>query len=821
MGPRSWEDIRPFLQLSQGEALVQLVRDRYRSVQNERFFHLVRLQQAELVWRGQYKEAFDRPRFQHNGSGWQASLGPFGGPGSIGSRADDLLGGRRNQRRWYTQNYYYGDGMKLIGVLGLSPNTQIQAIDSELESNIEVAAVGQRIRRRLEWAWQMDELIPDMLLGLFHTGNQFAHVSYVSDRRLFGQTPVPVQEMRPTQVSPGGYPCDVCGFVTPEQQAQQSGGTCAGCGNRSLRAESYQPPQYQDQLQTVRYQKYDNGGAVLRLWDCYSTYTAYRLDRFSDAKWLVNQVDVTPGQAISMFPQLRQESLYSEYAGTSSSLIGNSRHERAIREQSQNPSSFSGMSDTRQPMTVHRHWMEPEEYEELPLIDRVAGTKMRDLLMQKYPNGVRVTFLNERPIGIQEGSLHDEWAAAKPTPGKGFYTRPLGREYVEAAQTLTEALTIAVRTMKGAIPMNLYLHDLFNKQLFSEPQDASMFVPVNPKMGQKLRDMLYSTTPGQMSTAVPEVLQMFINGPRENSAMTPELWGAGPVQQTYGASELVHNQALRPHNTTWNAIRAFVARCYENGLRQYALYAPDQQLHFATRPGFSVTIEEPDYKRLLEGGWKAHCDEQMPVTWNQIRGQVWKLIEMGPQVMALFGLDKPGAIRLLQLILGNDEFVLPDAHGYDKAMMLIERLSQEEPLMPPADPLTGQPTIDLMTGLPQEPQPSIPADEFEDNHGLMVATFKEWAQKRRALNLRYSQNPQDQKKYLNVLLWAKQHQQYIELELQRQAMLQAPPASQAGQGGGKNDKGTPEKPNPENGVGAPSEASERTNSPGPPSGFVQ
>jgi len=124
-------------------------------------------------------------------------------------------------------------------------------------------------------------------------------------------------------------------------------------------------------------------------------------------------------------------------------------------------------------------------------------------------------------------------------------------------------------------------------------------------------------------------------------------------------------------------------------------------------------------------------DQAIPLTWGQRRAQTFQMFEGGPEMVRLFGMDRPKNLKTIYEILGNEDFEVPGMAEYNKVMADIRELLTQEPI----------------PGINGEFEPSIPPEEMEMDHALWVQYCKEWF---------YTDEAREAKKnnqagYLNVL----------------------------------------------------------------------
>jgi len=636
----------------------------------------------------------------------------------------------------YVLNFYRRWGSALIGILGKVPNAVCLADVTQNEVMSVRAEKGEQILTALWSHWNPELVQPSIVGGLWRQGAQFLYTPYVVSKSRYGSTSVPRFEDQPVVVQEARYECWSCRAVVPEQLAVATGMRCPACGTRVGEAE-FRPEVTEAFPIEVGQDEFANGSVELERYSGLQVSTPFSIIGVDDAPWLILDVEQHSSVLVAAHPEL--DEMRRKFAGPSGG-------DEAARQARRTATGYGVNSE--------KNWVLDEwGYTRAWLTrDMLAGmstsnSSINQGLLREYPDGAKITMVNDQLIKCEGESLGSVWSACAPSVGDTLYSEPLGNCAIQMNDAINDGYNIIHQTAQKGIPINLYdpnvLSERAMKKMQATPAD---WLPAIPDVSGRLANAIYTANPAQLNPATMQLMDISKVSGQEIVGITPALTGTDSAQQTLGEAEIKRNQALQPHNTTWNNVRHLWRRAYENAIVQFALNSPGE-VHFrkiGPLPSKSVFIE--DIEELLEGGWHVEVDDSIPMTWGQRRAQVFQLLERGPEVIKMFGIDQPENLRSIHKALGNDDFDIPAMRLRDKVMADIRELLQGRPVMGPAG----------------EFLPSVPPEEFEMDHQFWVQEFKNWANGPEAR--RYKGTPG----YMNALARAKAEMAIV-------AQLNAPP----------------------------------------------
>ena len=602
--------------------------------------------------------------------------------------------------RAYTNslNFYKGDAKKLIGVLGRTPNAEASAIHQRDDEAVNEAEDANKLLDELRWHWDVEVLNSYLVFYLWTCGPVYGYTPYGADARRFGTTKIPKFRMETVEVEPGYF----------EDIPVQDG-----------------------------YDEFANGSVSLILATDYDIIKPSRMKSLDGMPWFIYEHEVHEATLISTYPEILQH--IDKIRG------GNNPYDpygRTARDQAASSAAYN-RPQTRYYWTESLVWLTPSMYDMMP-VENEALTELAKQLKVEHPDGAKIVMINGYPIRIESESLHEVWFECPSEVGHSLDEPALGDETARLNRAIDDTYNVLQETAEMGNPITFYDPQVIDPNTLSlHPSTPVNYMPVLPGQGGDIRKSVYASDPVEMSPHVIQLMETAKQAMRENSGITPALSGSETKQQTLGEAEINRNMALLPHNVTWNFIRRFWAGVYTNGVRQLAKYGVAKAYFGGSRNSPVKEVEIPRLRNLLRGNWKIECEEAIPMTWGQIRAQMIQLMDRGPEAWAMVGLNDPRNVKAFLKCLGNRDFIVPGEKQRDKTLADIAMLLREQPVQQ-FDPMTGQPMM----------VPSRPADEFEDDHMLVVQIVREWAIDDSG-RLEKTGNPGG---YANVILWAKEHQ---------------------------------------------------------------
>lgn len=617
----------------------------------------------------------------------------------------------------YVRNQIRGDGKKLVAVLGQrAPNVEAMPDRLDDDDAMRTTKLVNKMLADFNSQWDVERMQRLLTLSLWKFGSTFGHTRWTANGRKYGWREEPKIEEQMVE-EPGGYQCSACGTSSPDM------GMCPGCG-KFLQPEEALPPQQVPQAVQTGVERYPKGAVEASLESVLRITTPFYSEGIDTLPWL--WVEREEHQAIILAAYndgrhpLAMEKLW-KIRSTSSDVVGSnslSTTGRAARDAASSPNA-SYMTPRRDRWSLAEYYLTPE------MFMYVIDDTQRNTLLSMFPDGVKITFVEDDIIDVEALRLADEWSVCFPEPNDSMYPDPLCKDYMQAQDLINDALNIGVETAERAIGFTVYDPQVINKQYFKDnPASPGEMIPAVPGVGKRLSDSMWNSPRPELPADLLQWGDHIVAWARENVGIQPALFGGeGPVQTAYQASRQL-NQALMQLSTIWNEMRSFWRRLYMNAIR----------LRVAN---------DPDFANVPLQGWHLDVEEAIPLSWGQLRDFFILLLEKGPDAWQMFGLTHPSNLGIVSKALGLKGWTTPNEKERVAILDTIKQLLQEAPLPPPIDPMTGAPL--------GPPQPSIPPDDLEFLPPLVVDVVRHWRADEEGREAKQTNPPG----YANVMAWGR------------------------------------------------------------------
>lgn len=615
----------------------------------------------------------------------------------------------------YQQNIFRGYGRKFIAVMGQrAPNVKAMADDPEDEKSVRATRSADEANAILNSWWDVDERNIEASLKVWAIGPAFIYTPWNADGLMYGYREEPKYETSQQPMGESHFHCLQCGADSPQA------GPCPKCGYE-LGPQDEVAPESVDVPQVAGTTKYPNGRVECHVADAFTVTIPFYTTRLETCPWLRYEYEMPKSQLISKFPELRGANLDSDASGQSA-------QGQAARESVTSPTGAPlSSSRNKNRWLFTRIWMQAWQYAS------VADDGIRQVLEQNYPTGLKITRVQGKIVALEEEKLDQLWSVIKPEAGETINTDPLGQDMVSAQLLKNDMLNIAAETMERGIPVTMVDSRVIDAEQWGKRQAMpSEVIPTLPPPGGSMGESFYQLPASRFSDQMMPFMQGVEQDARSGVGVVDEIFGGGNAP-TARQAEINKNAAMMGLGTSWTYFRKGWEKAKRNGVMQLVKYG-------------SGTIREGsrmvDLNELTAGGWHFEADEAIPATWGQMRDMLLFMMEKPPEILDAFGFTRPENIETNAALLGLPGYYIPGLEDKDKTQDTIQKLLQGQP--------TQQPKPDGST----DTQPSIPADEFEDNHQMVVQLVQGWAQSQPGRTAR-EQNPNG---YSNVIAWGLAHQ---------------------------------------------------------------
>ncbi len=628
----------------------------------------------------------------------------------------------------YVQNIFRGFGRKFIAVLGQrSPNVKAIPDDPDDEKSIRATRAADTCNGILNAWWGVDQRNSEVTEKLWIFGPAFIYTPWNADGVMYGFRTEPKLEPVPTPMGDAHYHCQQCGADSPQPTPQ---GLCPQCG-APMGDESKVEPQTVDVPKPQGVEKYANGRVECHVVDALRVTTPFYTRSLEACPWLKYEFEENKSVLLMAYPILRKKQV-ADADGSGDGANGTTG--RLSRDATISPLG-TPLRRTPNRWTYTRIWLQPWMYEAVGRMDEEEN-EFRQLLKDNFPTGVRITKVEDEIVELKEEKLDELWAVVQPETGETINLDPIGQDMVPAQMLANHCVNIGAETIERGVPVTLADPRVIDFQQWNRKQALPCeVIPALPAVGDTLGDSMYALPAAQFSNQMVPWINGVVSDNQTIVGIQPEIFGGGDPAPTAREAEIRKNAALAQLGTTWMFIRKGWEKAKFNGVRQLAKYGPG-----IVREGQLMV----DLSELMDGGWHFEADEAIPATWGQSRDLVMFMMNQPPAVLEAWGFNRAENITRNKSLLGMTGYYTPGEDDADKVVDTIQKLLKAQPITKP-----GQ------TGQPPDIQPSIPADEFEDIHPLVVQLVQGWAQSK-AGRKEKEQNPNG---YANVIAWGKAHYQ--------------------------------------------------------------
>ena len=645
-------------------------------------------------------------------------------------------------------NIYEADGTKFVGAVSTrAPNARALPEDPESEQDVQMSKNVDGAARYLRREWDVNHLQKELAYHAWNTGPCFAHTSYVADGHKNGWTEEPTIELQNVDIGMGDS------MPVPNVTGSK---------------------------------RYPKGSVELKLYSILYVTIPYRTKKLIDASWLGCKYLEHKSILKSLYEQLADEK-YQRHGGIGSA---GRLDELEAQEREANPSGHTSVGWNNDRWLYARYWIRPTLY---PLIKgslrrecedgRIESRKLCRILEEQFPEGLKVTLVNDRVVEIEHERLDDVWAVCKTGKGDHILGDPWGNGLIPIQDNINDLNNFAKEIVLRSIPKTLVSSDLFNKSsLGNDEAEVCEYIQVKSQAGVPLANMMHPVPTARM----PDQLMPFANYQRamsrEIGQVNEALSGGGAPSNTFRGEKMRRDQSMMAFAPWFDETQRFWERVYTNGIRQWAKYGVGS-VKVPNESGKGAIWVDPSM--IEQVGWYMEAEEGLPMSHaEEVDRFLFLLNENNPQVVEALGLLSPTNSGQVYKTLGLRGFKSPDDLSRHKAQIDIQKLLMEAPV-PELNPMTGQ----------QIMRPSIPGDRLVDKPAALFASiYRDWCLASQETDL--VRNPDG---YANVRARLEEYEQWDQELMAQQAAAEGggpPPGPPPPEGppGGEIGAGPPPPP---------------------------
>jgi len=418
-------------------------------------------------------------------------------------------------------------------------------------------------------------------------------------------------------------------------------------------------------------------------------------------------------------------------------------------------------------VTIRKCWLRPCSYNVLP-------EEQADAVREKFPKGVKVVLANEEiaedPI---EELLDDHWTLTKNPLSDYLHHDPLGLLLTSIQDITNELVSLTLQTIEHGIPQTIASPEVLNFDQYRQTEvSPGAIYPGRISSNQRMGDAFYEIKTATLSSEVlpfgkniQEFGQLVVGAP-------PSLFGGAPTEGSKTAAEysMSRAQALQRQQNVWKMLVIWWKTIFGKAIPAYINnIVEDERFVKKDTNGkhINVFIRKAELQGKI-GDIECEADEQLPISWSQVKDTIMSIMESGNPVL-IEALTDPENLDFVKKIIGLPQFRIPGEADRLKQYEEIDLLLKSSPI-PRENPETDE----------EEEGPSIPIDPDIDNNAIQASICRGWAISEPG-QLAKIENSEG---YRNVILHLRDHTEVERLMMLEQQMQQAqggaPPSNEEG-----------------------------------------
>lgn len=406
-------------------------------------------------------------------------------------------------------------------------------------------------------------------------------------------------------------------------------------------------------------------------------------------------------------------------------------------------------------VTVRHCWLRPAAF-------NVLDEDTADELKKKYPNGCKISYVNDLFAGVCNEALDDCWTLTYNPMSDYIHFDPLGLLLVSVQELTNDIISLTTQTIEHGIGQVFVDPETLNFDAYRQLEATPGGVyEAKPKSGKALGESFYEAKTATLSGEVLPFFNQVQNLGQMVSGALPSLFG-GQLEGSGTASEysMSRAQALQRLQNVWKMLTLWWKNIFGKAIPTFIKEMKDDERNVErTADGnfINVFIRKAELEGKL-GKIELEANENLPITWNQRKDVIMQLLQAGiPEVLQILG--APENLPIIREAIGLDDFFVPGEDAREAAYESIKLLLQSEPF---PDPMMGQ------------EMPSLEIDPDFDDLDIIFEIVRKFANSEHGRQTKM-ENPAG---YKNVLLWGRQAKMLGSMQAMQPGMASGPDAEQ-------------------------------------------
>lgn len=448
----------------------------------------------------------------------------------------------------------------------------------------------------------------------------------------------------------------------------------------------------------------------------------------SEVLYLFYMYETHYANAIQEFPKLHDE-IGKQYSGSQgSSYDGYEQWARLSTE-------YRGEYPVNC-VTIKHAWFKQPAY-------NVLSDKRAKHWKQKYPDGIRASFVNDLFGCAKQESLDDHWTLEYNPLSDFLSNDPLGMLLTSVQEITNDLISLTKQTIEHGVGLTFVDPGVVDLNAYQQTEvTPGALIPSKPISGNKrLADGFFEIKTANLSGEVmPFGAQIQSLGQLASGAI-PSLFG-GQLEGSGTASEysMSSNSAKSRLGNVWKTKCIWWKNVFGKAIQMYIsiLQYDERDVQKRNDGSFiNVVIKKAELSGKI-GRVELEANENLPMSWGQRKDVIMQLL-LSPNPGIVSMLMQPENLPVLRDAIGLTNFFVPGADDVDKQWAEIQQLIASQPIE------TGDTLNPYAT--------SVEIDVLMDTHPIQFEICRKWAISEVGQFYKYS-HPDE---YQNVLLHAKQH----------------------------------------------------------------
>lgn len=633
----------------------------------------------------------------------------------------------------YGINIYQQFGRGFITQVGIPPSVKFIAADLQNPNAMRIASAAEAMKKKIEYQNHVDVLAEQASRLMYTDGPICLYSRWVTDGARFGYDDEVHADEAPEGLGEGGEP--------PEKKPRQP-----------------------------------RGGELLSVYGVLEVKRPINMREVADFPFLQLSFEIDLTSAKAMYPWISAnisggQPGPGEYNFDRTTRIATTQGIRLLTQ--------TGDTVAQLP-TWQRTWMRPSFFAS---IDEENDRKFFE---QNFPDGMMVAFIGDTYAESRNESMDGHWQVCHPIQGDGQTTPAVGYPIMAVQDIVNDMTDLQMERFMKAIPAIYGDKGTFDfAAMAKEKAGPGAHWPTKRELEpqENIGNKIFAEPFPPQDPSIPLFYDKIIGDiPQALSGIYPASLGDGdPSNETKGGILALRDASRGQQGVAWKAFR----RAYAGSMQQLVTIGAYFRASEAQDGKLTITSPETmetviDLEDLHDGNF--YCipdgDESYPRTHEDRQMSYNALVQAaaaGNGGAAAILMEPKNAV-ILKDILAIPGLVIPGADETEKQLGEITELLKEAPI-PNVDVEMAwmlQTIAAQVTGQPAPPKPapeqlfrpSVPIDDFLDNHAVELAAGKDWCNS--AAGLRAKR--EEPEAFLNVKLHLMLHAQALQKQAQQQAM---------------------------------------------------